>query len=63
MFCHTIGQKEVHSADGRNYIEHTGERSWTVVWEGRKVEPPFSTRKHARIHIRARKTSPQLTLF
>lgn len=50
----TIGQKEVHSRDGQDYILHTGERSWTVVWRGEKL-PPCLTREAARTAIRARK--------
>jgi hypothetical protein len=51
----TVGQKEVHSKDGLSYIEHTGERSWTIVWKGETLDPPLSTREVARRVIRARK--------
>lgn len=62
----TIGQKEIHSRDGLDYILHTGERSWTVVWRGVKVVPPTLTRESARRNIRARKSfrpGTQLSLF
>lgn len=59
----TIGQREVHSSDGLDYIEHTGERSWTVVWRGERTTPPLSTRELARKAIRRRKTQPQVVMF
>jgi hypothetical protein len=59
----TVGQKEVHSRDGLDYILHTGERSWTIVWRGEPTEPSFETREGARKVIRSRKKTGQLSLF
>ncbi len=66
MFSSTVGQKEMHSADGLDYILHSGERSWTIVWRGEKVTPPLWTRESARKTIRARKKlrpGTQLVIF
>jgi hypothetical protein len=52
----TVGDKETHSRDGLDYILHTGEGSWTVVWRGEATAPTLSTRELARRVIRAHKT-------
>jgi len=55
MNLHTIGQREIHSADEKDHILHAGEHQWIVVWRDVRQKPVFRTRKLARINIRGRK--------
>jgi len=53
--CQNIFTQEVHSADGLDFIDHKGERSWVVVWRGVERQPILPTRELARRVIRGLK--------
>lgn len=47
--------REIHSADGKSYIEKVGEHRWQVVFNDILQGDPHTRREDARRHIRSLK--------